>query len=258
MHASCLRFLVLGALAFLFFGLQACTQEGKQPDQPTSESQAQTDIDVWDAKVQSPAQHVSKGGFGLWNAAQEDSVKKAFVAGSRYHRAFGSFYQDSTGRFALLYYTFGIPEGAQDIFSFTPCPFLDSATFRPLTDCYWVDKNGVYCDMSGMTPFGKIFRVSGASQRSFRPIACRTLAVDGRKVFLGGKVLADLSAIGLQVYATADNCYINSSGAIFLVGPQAVYNEFERLPDKTARNFEVPTGYHLVYPASSKQRKGKR
>jgi hypothetical protein len=175
-------------------------------------------------------------------------VERAFVARSGLRQAFGRFYTDSAGAFYLLQYQFGLPEGAPDIFTFTPCPPLDSATFEALSWCYWKDRNGVYCDLSGVLPQGEIRRVAGASPRTFRPLGCRTLAADGPRVFLNGRCLPGLTRRGLRVYTAGGECYDNVFGDIYLVGPTAVYEENQRVPGQTARTFRVPAGYSLVYP----------
>lgn len=178
---------------------------------------------------------------------QRDSIRRAFVAASGYRHQFDLFYKDQNGACSKLIKQFGLREG-EIRYAFRPCPCLDSATYREVSGSYFVDKNGVYCDLSGILLSGKIKLVAGADPFSFRVLGCHTLAADKEHIYLNGQALPGLTLAGLRVYTERGECYDNDLGNIYLVGPTAVYQENQRLSEAKKLKFKLPTGYKQAYP----------
>jgi hypothetical protein len=195
-------------------------------------------------------------GFGLASDKQEDSMKAVFVHKRQLTHAFGNFYKTPTGTWVLVHYRFGIPEGEQHIFDTTPCPALDSVTFKE-HDNYWQDRNGAYYGaIANFSPHVTV--VSQADLATFRVLGFEHLAIDKSHVFQLGRILSGLLPSTLKVYTPGgqltEDWDFNSSA--YLLSDNVIYNpEGERLTTKQAVRFRLPPGYKLAYPMRSQPTK---
>lgn len=138
-------------------------------------------------------------------------TKQNRLATPAYRRVFGSFYEDAEGRFYVLQFPFGAPDVGEDgqptAEVYYPCPRLDSASFRVLSDVYCSDKNGVY--LNWLSHYnGSFAKIPNADPATFQVYSCLPIAgYDKQRVFYCGQPVMGLVSTGTKLYTPAGSCY---------------------------------------------------